>query len=163
MIKGSVKAPTADQLRGIPGYPSVGRLQKGAVAVIECEQEIPCNPCEVSCSKNAITVGRPITNLPILNEDLCNGCGTCIAQCPGQAIFVLNMAYSAEKALVQIPYEYLPVPQEGDIVNVGNRDGKVIGQGKIVKVVNIKKNNRTIVVSIEVDKKIGEEVRSIVN
>jgi len=38
------------------GYPSEIRFDKGAVAVIECIQDIPCNPCETSCRFKAIIV-----------------------------------------------------------------------------------------------------------
>ena len=30
-------------------FPSIERINKGAVAVIECYKEIPCNPCETAC------------------------------------------------------------------------------------------------------------------
>ncbi|MCK5202046.1 MAG: FAD-dependent oxidoreductase, partial [Spirochaetales bacterium] len=38
-----------------PGFPSGDRIRKGAVACIECAQEIPCNPCVDSCPSGAIT------------------------------------------------------------------------------------------------------------
>ena len=36
------------------GYPSKERLAKGPIVVIECPEEIPCNPCETICPKNVI-------------------------------------------------------------------------------------------------------------
>ena len=69
---------------------SDARYAKGPVAVIECVQEIPCNPCEGACKFNAITIGEPITNLPKINETNCTGCGVCVAQCPGLAIFIVD-------------------------------------------------------------------------
>jgi len=47
--------------------PARDRLAKGPVAVIECVQNIPCNPCEAACPARAITVGQPITALPVLD------------------------------------------------------------------------------------------------
>ena len=44
--------------------PPEERMAKGRVAVIECVQEIPCNPCENACRLGAITIGEQITNLP---------------------------------------------------------------------------------------------------
>ena len=32
------------------------RIRKGPVAVIECYEEIPCDPCRTSCPKKAITL-----------------------------------------------------------------------------------------------------------
>ena len=31
------------------GIPSQTRRRKGAVAVLECLEDIPCNPCEAEC------------------------------------------------------------------------------------------------------------------
>ena len=65
-----------------PGIPSAERRAMGPVACIECFQHIPCNPCEASCPRHAITIGSEITDLPRLDETLCNGCGLCAQICP---------------------------------------------------------------------------------
>ena len=39
-----------EELNEIQKLPSKERYEKGPVAVIECVQEIPCNPCEAACS-----------------------------------------------------------------------------------------------------------------
>lgn len=39
---------TTEELRAIGHYPSEERMRKGPVAVCECLQRIPCNPCESS-------------------------------------------------------------------------------------------------------------------
>lgn len=153
---------TTEDFKKLPGYPSRERMLRGMVAVIECEQEIPCNPCEVVCPQKGITIGSPITNLPILNGDVCIGCGLCVAGCPGQAIFMVNLAYSKDTALIGFPYEYLPLPQIGQKVKAVNRNGEILGDGIVRKILSNKGTDRTNVVYIEVDMKIGEEVRSIV-
>jgi len=33
-------------------FPSIERINKGPVAVIECFQNIPCNPCQTACRFN---------------------------------------------------------------------------------------------------------------
>ncbi len=156
-----VLAPSTHDFIKLPGYPSAKRMLRGMVAVIECEQEIPCNPCEASCPRKAIIVGIPITNLPVLNEDACIGCGLCVASCPGQAIFMVDLTYSDTTAVVGFPYEYLPLPHVGEIVKTVSRDGIVLGDGRVTKIMNNKMTDKTNIVYVEVDKKIGEEVRSI--
>lgn len=160
-MENRVKATPTEVFCKLSGYPSDERIAQGPVAIIECEQEIPCNPCETSCARGAIIIGEPITNLPILKEEKCIGCGLCVANCPGQAIFMLDATYSDTTALVAIPYEYVPMPEVGQIVDVRNRDGEVIGEGKINKILNSKVTDKTNVVYIEVEKKLGKEVRAI--
>ncbi len=82
-----------------PGFPSEQRIKRGSVAIIECFQDIPCNPCEMKCPRNAIKVGIPITNLPELDEEKCSGCGLCVPWCPGLAIFILNYNFDEKVQL----------------------------------------------------------------
>jgi len=153
--------PDLDELKKCPGYPDDGRLAKGNCIVIECIQEIPCNPCETACKFGAIKIGQPITNLPVLNGKLCTGCGNCIADCPGLAIFLLNKAYAPGKSLIAFPYEFYPLPNKGEIVMAVDRSGKVIGEGKVIKILNPKKNDRTNVVYLEIPLELADEVRSM--
>jgi Fe-S-cluster-containing hydrogenase component 2 len=142
------------------GYPSKKRLGKGPVVVIECPEEIPCNPCETICPKNVITVGKPITKIPIVDEDKCDGCGVCIAICPGLAIFIVDETYSTDKAAITIPYEILPLPDEGDIVEALDRNGNIVCEGEITKIKDYKKANHTVLVTIAVPKEHSKAVRN---
>lgn len=150
-----------EELKNSTVYPSEERMKKGPVAVIECIQEIPCNPCEASCKFKAIDVGDPITNLPHLDQSKCIGCGVCVAQCPGLAIFVLDKTYSDTQGTVSFPYEYYPTPEKGQEVKAVDRSGRVICQGTVVKVQNPKNFDRTPVVTVAVPLDKVEEVRSI--
>jgi len=151
--------PAEEELAKSPGVPSKERVKKGPVACIECVQEIPCNPCEEACPYGAIHVGKPITNLPKLDQEKCIGCGNCIAACPGLAIFVVNGA--KEKAEVSFPYEYYPLPQKGDLVDCVDRSGKVVTSGKVLRVIKSPKYDHTAVVTVEVDQEYIDVVRSI--
>ena len=153
--------PSQEELAASSGFPSAARLEKGPVAVIECVQEIPCNPCEAACSAGAISVGQPITNLPRLDEEKCTGCGQCLAPCPGLAIFRVHKHYSEEGALVEFPYEYLPLPEKGQIVDCGNRAGEFVTKGKVVRTRRGKKGDLTSIVSVLVPKEHCMEARTL--
>jgi Fe-S-cluster-containing hydrogenase component 2 len=152
---------TLNELQALPCVPGPERLEKGAVAVIECPQDIPCNPCQTACPHGAIVVGEPITNIPVLKEDLCDGCGLCVAPCPGQAIFIVDMTHGAEEATVSLPYEFLPLPFKGQTVEALNRRGEAVHQGSVVKVLNPASFNRTAVVTVSVPRELAMEVRGI--
>jgi Fe-S-cluster-containing hydrogenase component 2 len=152
---------TEEELYSLPGVPSKKKAEEGPVVVIECAEEFPCNPCEPACVQGAIRVGKPITNLPRLNEELCIGCGECVPQCPGLAIFMMNFTYSEGEASISFPHEYLPLPMVGEKVKAVDRAGKVITTGKVIEVKNHPSQDRTPVVTIAVPKKFGWKVRGI--
>lgn len=120
------------------------RLLKRACAVIECVEEIPCNPCEEACPVGAISVGDPITNPPNLDFDKCTGCGACVGVCPGLAIFLLDL--SGGSVRVTLPHELLPVPQAGDEVELLSRAGEVLGKGTVVRT---RRAGTTSIVTVE--------------
>lgn len=151
--------PTEDELRKSPGIPRKQRLLKGPVAWVECLQEIPCDVCEKACPSGAISVGHPITNLPVLEENRCVGCCSCIPVCPGLAISVIDLTYSHRHAALSFPYEFLPVPKPDDEVDAVDRKGRVVCKAKVVKVVHSEKSDRTYVLTIRVPKKHATNVR----
>lgn len=150
-----------ETVKRLPGYPGDERLKEGPCAVIECAQEIPCNPCESACPFGAIEVGEPITRLPKLHPEKCKGCGICVASCPGLAIFVVDMTFSENEAAVSLPWEYLPVPQAGDRVNALSRSGEVLGNARVVDVKSPKSYDHTAVVTVAVPKGLAGEVRGL--
>jgi len=150
-----------EDLSGLPGVPSKERLKKGPVAVIECAQEIPCNPCETACPQGAIRVGENINSLPLLDEDECTGCGLCVPACPGLAIRIIELNYSEKEALVKLPHEFLPVPSKHKRVKCLNREGKIISDGKVIKALNPKTYDRTYVLFVIVPKQVAEDVIAI--
>jgi Fe-S-cluster-containing hydrogenase component 2 len=150
-----------DELRSAPGVPSHDRMRRGPVAVIECVQEIPCNPCEAACPHHAIRVGTPITNCPVLDPEKCTGCGLCVTQCPGLAIFVVDVSRSGETAAVTLPYEYLPLPEAGELVDVVDRSGEVVGRGRVLRAATTRATDRTAAVTVEVAREHGMNVRGI--
>lgn len=152
---------TEEALENSPGIPSEDRRRKGPVAVIECLEDIPCNPCESSCNVGAILVGQDITGLPHLDGEKCVACQTCVYICPGQAIFMVDESLPDDKATVMLPYEYRPVPSKGDLVAALDRAGMELGDAKVVAVRQTKRMDQTATVTIEVVKGWSMKARAI--
>ena len=140
--------------------PPQERTAKGPVAVIECVQEIPCNPCEKACPFGAIEVGADITQLPRLDLDKCRGCGLCLSKCPGLAIFLVDASKHEIEALVMMPYEYLPLPEVDATVDGVDREGRFVVKSRVVKVDTGAQREGTAVVTLAVPKEFMHEVRS---
>ncbi|MCL2146217.1 MAG: FAD-dependent oxidoreductase [Synergistaceae bacterium] len=151
--------PVAADLASV--NPSEARLKKGPVAIVECFQMIPCNPCVKACKQGAITMPRDINDLPIVDAELCSGCGRCIALCPGLAVFVVDRTYSEEMALVKLPYEFTPKPKAGQFVAGFDRAGKELGKFEVKKVTTGGKKNLTSVISLAVPQDLALEIRHI--
>lgn len=133
-------------------YPGVKRL-KGIHPVIECTQNIPCNPCQDSCPKKCIKIGHDIVSLPAVDENVsCIGCGMCVAVCPGQAIFLLNEDFDENYASITLPYEFLPVPQQGIKGMVLDRSGKKVCQAEVVEIKSIPAFDHTNLLTLKVPK-----------
>ena len=150
--------PTGEDIKKV--MPSEERLSRGPVAIAECFQEIPCNPCTMACVKRAIRVEPDINACPVVDHEACNGCGSCVTRCPGLAIFVLDYTFSETHALVKLPYEYLPRPEQGDMVLGLDRAGEAVGTFRVNKVTGSAKN-KTYVVSLEVPKELAMDVRGL--
>ncbi len=152
---------TLDEIRKYNGYPSEERFSKGPVPIIECIEEIPCNPCETVCNRNLIKVGTPITNCPRLidPDGECTGCAQCIVICPGLAVFIVDKTFSAQEAAISLPYEELPLPEKGVKIIGIDRAGKAVCEGQVHKILSSKKLNHTNVVTIIVPKEHADDVR----
>jgi ferredoxin len=96
---------------------------------------------------------------PRLLAEKCQGCGICIAHCPGLAIFVVDFGYSDDEAVVMLPYEFSPLPEKGERVELLDREGEKRGEGIIVKKVAHK--NRTAVLSVAVPRDLAMQVRHV--
>jgi ferredoxin len=136
-------------------------IDSGPQIMIECPEEIPCNPCEEACPRGAIEVGSPITNLPHFRKSLCTGCGLCIAACPAQAIFLIDRSFSEDYARLDLPYEELPRPRKQEIVGLLDRQGKKIGKGKVIRTRLTRAYDKTAVVSVAAPQEIADGIRYI--
>ncbi len=111
--------------------------------------------------KKALTVEPDINATPKIDYDVCNGCSLCISRCPGLAIFVVDYTWSDDRALVKLPYEFLPVPKKGDFVTGLDRAGQEVGCFEVVSAVSGGEKNMTWVIGIAVPKDLAMTVRNI--
>lgn len=66
----------------------------------------------------------------------------------GQAIFVVGQ--EQDYGVVSFPYEMLPLPEKGMIVDGTDREGQTVCQGEILKVMIAKNFDHTTVVTLKV-------------
>ena len=139
--------------------PSEERQRRGPVAVIECIQEIPCDPCVGACKFDAISMDG-INGIPRVDFAKCTGCMSCLKVCPGLAIFIQDK--SKAKPSVTVPYEYLPLPVKGGTVTLLGRDGASLGSARVKFVLAADTVSRSSLVSVEFDDPaLCEQVRNI--
>ncbi|NLC26959.1 MAG: 4Fe-4S binding protein [Fastidiosipila sp.] len=155
-LKREGMAVTAD-LQG--RLPDSDAKKKGPYAVIECFQEIPCNPCVISCPVDAIQPFEDINDLPYVDFSACTGCAACARVCPGLAIFIVDESLEGDMGTVMLPYEYLPLPEKGDLVLARGRDGRDLFPAKVNRVMKGGKS-KTPLVTLEVPKEYLQQVRS---
>ena len=120
----------------IERFPGVTH-RAGVHPVMECTQNIPCNPCQDACPKHCIKIGEHITSLPAGGSEdaTCIGCGMCVASCSGQAIFLVDETYEPGFATVTIPYEFLPLAGKREKRDMGlGRNGQKICEAEVVSV-----------------------------
>lgn len=138
--------------------PSPERRARGPVAIFECFQPIPCDPCHTACPVGAVKEFDSINDLPVVDYNKCTGCGLCVAACPGLAIVIVDERYSDTESLIKLPYEFLPVPRKGDVVTTLDRNGRLVGKGRVAHVTKAK--DFTHVVTLAVPRGDTEQVRN---
>jgi Fe-S-cluster-containing hydrogenase component 2 len=140
-------------------YPGVTH-KKGVHPVIECTQNIPCNPCQDACKKGCISIGSNITSLPIVKDECdCINCGMCVANCSGQAIFLVDEDCGDGTATVTLPYEFLPLPEAGTKGKGLGRDGRVVCDAEVIGVKSLKAFDKTNLLTMRVPKEYAMKAR----
>lgn len=140
----------------------ISKIHEGAVPIIHCKQEIPCNPCSTVCKTDSIKIkGDPIRGLPVFEGDACSGCAKCVAICPGLAITLVDFRKDAERPMVTLPYEVSNMEvKEGGNVEVVDMAANILGSFKVVRVTEPKFTNKTQLVKIKVPKEIAPKIVS---
>ena len=154
-------------LKSKPG-PAVKRKQplreKGVFPIFHCYQEVPCNPCTSVCPVGAIrTEGDKITGLPYITDlDACTGCGSCVAVCPGLSMILVDYRDDREHPLVTLPYEiWRDRVEVGQRIPITDVEGAILGYYPVVKISTRKKYPGTLLVQVQVDKKVAKAAMGI--
>ena len=145
-----------DEIMRFPGVTK----KAGVHPVMECTQNIPCNPCQDACPKGCISIGSHITALPAVNENAqCIGCGMCVAACSGQAIFLVDEQIGGGFASVTLPYEFLPLPKAGDKGAALGRGGQKVCDAQVISVKTAKAFDKTALLTIKVPSEMAMQAR----
>lgn len=146
----------------ITQFPGAAYKTSGIHPVIECTQNIPCNPCQDACRIGCIKVGETITSLPEVRREVkCVGCGMCVANCSGQAIFLVDEDYDDIHASITIPYEFLPLPEKGAVGTALGRSGDKLCRATVAEVRAVKAMDHTNLVTMLVPKEFAGTARFI--
>ena len=151
--KGYVKD---DEIERFPGVVH----KSGVHPVIECTQNIPCNPCQDACKKGCISTGKNITYLPFVKDGSeCINCGMCVASCSGQAIFLVNEDCGDGSATVTLPYEFFPLPEVGTVGFGLSRKGEKLCEAEVVSVKSVGAFDHTNLLTMKVPKEYAMKAR----
>ncbi|MDO4501719.1 MAG: FAD-dependent oxidoreductase [Coriobacteriia bacterium] len=135
----------------LKAFPAAATGKKGIHPVIECTQNIPCDPCQDACKFGCIKVGSNITKLPVVDPDhTCSGCGMCVACCSGQAIFLVDETYEPGFATVGIPYEFVPYPEPGSKGTALDRSGAPVCEAEVISCKAARAMDKTALLTMKV-------------
>jgi Fe-S-cluster-containing hydrogenase component 2 len=137
------------------------KAANGAVAVVDCWEEITCNPCEEACRSGAIIIEGGISSQPSFDISKCDGCGRCVAVCPGMAVFMLDRSMGEGFALVTVPYEMPDAINTGDEAWAVGENGECLVKGRVIKVAGKRRPGQTMLVTIEVPDEWALKVRAV--
>lgn len=145
----------------LQAFPSASDKPKGVHPVIECTQNIPCNPCQDACKFGCIMVGKQITSIPQIDEaKTCTGCGMCVASCSGQAIFLVDDDYDENRAAITMAYEFLPYPEKGQKGTALSRSGQPVCEAEVVALRKSAATDGTALLTIAVPKAFSMQARA---
>lgn len=145
-----------DEIERFPGVTRKARIHP----VIECTQNIPCNPCQDACPKHCIKIGSQITALPAVDPAKdCIGCGLCVTSCSGQAIFLVDEGACEGFTDITLPYEFLPLPEKGECGTALGRNGQPLCPATVISVRTAPAFDKTNLLTMRVPSEFGMRAR----
>ena len=140
-------------------------ISDGAMPVIHCTQEIPCDPCSSLCINGLIYVdAKDIRKLPQFQGDAysCGCCEECVTGCPGLAITLVDYYSDSNFPTVSIPYEInRGAIKTGDKVNVVDTQGKELGLLEVQAVHDSPSSDRTQVIQVKAPAEFARKIAGI--
>jgi bacterioferritin-associated ferredoxin len=140
-------------------------VSEGAMPLIHCTQEIPCDPCSSLCINGLIYVdAKDIRKLPKFEGDAfsCGCCEECVGGCPGLAITLVDYYSDANFPTVSIPYEIKRGGiKSGDLVTVVDTQGKALGQVGVQAVHDNPSSDRTQVIQVKAPSEYARKIAGI--
>ena len=122
---------------------------------------INCILCVAVCPSHVLVRNSANRMVEVGSLGRCIGCGQCITSCPGQAIFVVDMTYSDDNALVKFPFEFVPLPKVGQYACGLDRSGAEMGWFDVAEVIASGEQNKTYIIALKVPKELAMQVRNI--
>jgi sarcosine oxidase, subunit alpha len=140
-------------------------ISDGAMPVIHCTQEIPCDPCSSLCINGLIYVdAKDIRKLPRFEGDpySCGCCEECVGGCPGLAITLVDYYSDSSFPTVSIPYEIKRGGiQPGDQVTVVDTQGSELGLLEVKAVHDSPSSDRTQVIQVQAPSEYARKIAGI--
>jgi hypothetical protein len=81
----------------------------------------------------------------------------CVAACSGQAIFLVEE--KTDDAEITLPYEFLPLPKQGEKGIALDRSGKKVCDAEVVNVRTAKTFDKTALLTIKVPREMAMKAR----
>lgn len=137
----------------------------GVLPILHCSQEIPCDPCTMTCAKQLIQIqGRDIRGIPQFLGDStsCIHCNQCVAGCPGLAITVVDYRKDPENPIVSIPFEFnKELIKSSTIVDVMDTEGNFLGKLPILRIHTVPKKDKTLIVEVKAPQEYAKKIAGI--
>lgn len=159
---------TVEILKSKPGQSipeELPEITAGAMPILHCTQEIPCDPCSNLCPHGLISINeKNIRSLPdfLGNNYCCAVCEKCVAGCPGLAITLVDSRNNPEFPVVSIPYEFSRGHvNPNDRITVLDTEGHPLGDLEILDVKKIKAFDRTLILHVQAPKEYAVAIAGV--
>ena len=87
------------------------------------------------------------------------GCGMCVANCSGQAIFLVHENFEPGYTSITLPYEFLPLPQKGDMGKALSRSGHILCDAEVMEVRSSPAFDKTHLLTMKVPNDFADSAR----